>query len=92
MWAVVENRAAAKVIDKLPAHVAEQYAFWCAVVRQSGPQALRAFKAMHDEKLRGPLAHWRSSRLTQQWRVIYRTDKSSLTVYIERVTPHDYRL
>jgi plasmid maintenance system killer protein len=91
MWAIVEERDAVKVIDKLPAQVAEKYAFWCAVVRQSGPQGLRAIKSMHDEKLLGKLAHLRSSRLSQQWRVIYRADKNTVTVYVERVTPHDYR-
>jgi plasmid maintenance system killer protein len=91
MWTIVEERAATKVIDKLPTRVAEKYAFWCAVVRQSGPQGLRAIKSMHDEKLSGPLAHLRSSRLSQQWRVLYRADKNTVTVYVERVSPHDYR-
>ena len=64
--------AAAKIVDKLPPQVAEKYALWCAVVRQSGPAGLREIKGFHDEKLAGKLAHLRSSRLSQQWGVLYR--------------------
>jgi plasmid maintenance system killer protein len=91
MWTILEDRDAAKVVDRLPRQVAEKYAFWCAIVRQSGPQGLRALKSFHDEKLVGKLAHLRSSRLSQQWRVLYRVVANSVTVYVERITPHDYR-
>jgi plasmid maintenance system killer protein len=91
MWAIVEARDAVKVIDKLPRQVAEKYALWCAIVRQSGPQGLRAIKPFRDEKLSGKLANRRSSRLSEQWRVIYHVEADAVTVYVERVTPHDYR-
>jgi plasmid maintenance system killer protein len=83
--------AAAKAIDKLPRQVAEKYVFWCAIVRQSGPHGLRAIKSFHDEKLAGRLAHLRSSRLSQQWRVLYRVEANVVTVYVERIAPHNYR-
>ncbi|HME90895.1 MAG TPA: hypothetical protein VKE49_05695 [Myxococcaceae bacterium] len=91
MWAIVEERNAAKALDKLPHQVAEKYAFWCAIVRQSGPRGLRAIKGFHDEKLTGRLAHLRSSRLSQQWRVLYRVQDKIETVYVERLAAHDYR-
>jgi proteic killer suppression protein len=91
MWAIVEARDAAKAIDKLPHHVGEKYSFWCAIVRQSGPRGLRAVKSFHDEKLAGRLAHLRSSRLSQQWRVLYRVEAEVVTVFVEDVTAHDYR-
>jgi plasmid maintenance system killer protein len=91
MWTVLEQRAAAKVLDKLPHHVGEKYAFWCAIVRQSGPQGLRAIKSFRDEKLTGKLARMRSSRLNEQWRVLYRVEADVVTVFVERITPHDYR-
>ena len=91
MWAILESRAAAAIIDKLPPQVAEKYAFWCAVIRQSGPHGLRAIKSFHDEKLSGKLADLRSSRLNQQWRVLYRVETDVVTVFVERITPHDYR-
>lgn len=91
MWTIVEHRDAAKAIDKLQPQVAEKYAMWCAIARQSGPQGLRTIKAFHDEKLSGKLAGLRSSRLSQQWRVIYRVEHTRVTVYVERISPHDYR-
>jgi hypothetical protein len=91
MWAIVEKDNAAKALDKLPLQVAEKYAFWCAIIRQSGPGGLRAIKGFHDEKLSGRLAHLRSSRLSRQWRVLYRIQESVATVYVEGVVPHNYR-
>ena len=91
MWTIVEERAAAKALDKLPHQVAELYVFWCAIVRQSGPQGLRTIKGYHDEALEGPWMGHRSSRLNRQWRVIYRAEATTVTVYVERLTAHDYR-
>jgi plasmid maintenance system killer protein len=90
MWTIVEARDAAKTIDKLPRTIAEKYALWCAIVRQSGPQGLRLIKSFHDEKLSGKLAALRSSRLSGQWRVLYRVRSDVVTVYVERISPHDY--
>ena len=91
MWTVVEQKAAVKAIDSLPPQAAEKYAFWLAIVRQSGPRGLRAIKGFHDEKLSGKLAHLRSSRLSLQWRVVYSVEASTVTVTVEQVTPHSYR-
>jgi len=91
MWTILETHEAAKMIDRLPPQVAEKFAIWTAIVRQSGPQGLRLIKSFHDEKLSGKLKHLRSSRLSQQWRVIYRVEAEIVTVYVERITPHDYR-
>ncbi len=91
MWTVVEARNAAKTLDKLPHRIKEKYEIWCAIVRQSGPQGLRAIKSFHDEKLSGKLAHLRASRLDIHWRVLYRADADVVTVYVERLSPHDYR-
>ena len=91
MWEVEEERAAAKAIDRLPPQVSRKYTFWLAVVRNSGPAGLRALKSFHDEKLAGELLGLRSSRLSQQWRVLYRVETEEQTVYVERITPHDYR-
>jgi plasmid maintenance system killer protein len=90
-WTVVEERDAVKVIDALPPQVAGKYTTWLSIVREQGPQGLRAIKGFHDEKLGGELKQLRSSRLNQQWRVIYRVESNIVTVYVERITPHDYR-
>ena len=91
MWAILESHDATKTIDRLPRPEAEKYALWCAIVRQSGPQGLRAIKSFHDEKLKGKLAHLRSSRLSLHWRVIYKVQADVVTVTVESVTPHVYR-
>lgn len=91
MWTVLEAKDAAKAIDKLPPQVAEKYAIWCAIVRQSGPQGLRLIKSFHDEKLAGRLAHLRSSRLSLQWRVIYSVKADVVTVHVEGINPHKYK-
>jgi len=90
MWTVLEESGATKVIDKLQPQIAEKYAFWCAIVRQSGPAGLRSIKSFHDEKLSGKLTGLRSSRLSIQWRVIYRVEEKAVIVTVERVTPHKY--
>jgi plasmid maintenance system killer protein len=90
VWEILEEHAAEKAANKLPPQVAERYDFWASVVRQSGPQGLRAFKGFHDEKLTGKLAHLRSSRLNLQWRVLYSVDRNTVTVTVVRITPHDY--
>jgi hypothetical protein len=79
-------------LDRLPRHIVEKYEVWCAIVRQSGPRGLREIKSFHDEKLSGKLASRRSSRLSEQWRVLYQVEAETVTVYVERVTPHDSRL
>ena len=52
---------------------------------------LREIKGFHDEALGGKWKGFRSSRLNEQWRVIYRVVADVLLVQVVRVTPHDYR-
>ena len=37
-----------------------------------GPQGLRKIKGYHDESLKGIWHGYRSSRLNNQWRIIYK--------------------
>jgi len=46
---------------------------------------------MHDEALAGQWKGFRSSRLSGQWRVIYRVTNNEVAVYVVRVSAHDYR-
>jgi proteic killer suppression protein len=89
-YRIVEQRDAAKTLDKLPSHVLKHYEAWKAIVRTTGPEGLRAVKGFHDEKMAGRLSASRSSRLNQQWRVIYRVSAATVTVTVERTTPHEY--
>ena len=48
-------------------------------------------KGFHDEALRGEWKGFRSSRLSDQYRVIYTVENDSVLVKVMKVTPHDYR-
>ena len=74
MWSIFEHRRAAKYFD---------------VVRISGPVGLRAIRGFSDEALRGERRGHRSSRLNEQYRVIYRIVRDQVFVEVVDVTAHD---
>jgi addiction module RelE/StbE family toxin len=61
------------------------------IVSISGPQGLRLIRGFNDESLSGDWSGFRSSRLNQQYRVIYRGERQEVRVDVVSVTPHDYR-
>jgi addiction module RelE/StbE family toxin len=91
MWQVWEHRRVDRQLAKAPREVLKRYEKWKDIVRLSGPPGLRLIKGFHDEALAGEWRGFRSSRLGEQWRVIYRVAQDALTFYVEAVTPHDYR-
>ena len=91
MWEIYEHRRMAKVLSKLPGVVLKRYEKWKDIVRISGPQGLRGIKGFHDEALRGEWKGHRSSRLGQQYRVIYEVEAGEVLVYVLDLTAHDYR-
>jgi len=91
MWSILESAQARKIVPRLPNQVLEKYEFWKNVVMLQGPHALRRVPGFRDEALRGKWTGFRSSRLSLQWRVLYRTSGSNVTVTVERISPHDYR-
>jgi len=91
VWEVYEHRRAAKRLDTLPTEILKRYEKWKDVVRISGPTGLRVIRGFHDEALRGEWQGHRSSRLNQQYRVIYRIDRERVFVEVVDVTAHDYR-
>ncbi len=91
MWDVYEHRRLAKVLLKLPAEILMRYEKWKDIVRLSGPEGLGRIKGFRDEALRGNWQGHRSSRLNQQYRVIYRIDGQDVLVYVLDITAHDYR-
>ena len=90
MWTIRESASARKTIAKLQPQVRRKYEAWYALVQIQGPSGLRDIKSFHDEKLSGPLAHQRSSRLSDQWRIIYEVKADIVTVDVVRIGPHDY--
>jgi proteic killer suppression protein len=91
MWEVYEHRRVVKAIPGVPVEVLKRYEKWKDIVRASGPHGLRAIKGFHDEALRGEWKGHRSSRLGQQYRVIYQVEAREIIVYVMDLTAHDYR-
>lgn len=91
MWLVYEHKRAVKALSSAPIEVQKRYEKWKDIVSTSGPQGLRLIKGLHDEALTGEWDGHRSSRLNVQYRVIYKVEKDEVFVFVEAVTPHDYR-
>ena len=91
MWEILEHRRLDRQLAKVPREVLKRYEKWKDIARLSGPPGVRLIRGFHDEALAGEWQGFRSSRLGDQWRVIYRLVQERLTYYIESITPHDYR-
>lgn len=91
MWALLEHGRLDRQVAKMPREVLKRYEKWKDIARLSGPPGVRLIKGFHDETLAGKWKGFRSSRLGDQWRVIYRLDVERLTYYVETITAHDYR-
>ncbi|MFN2502602.1 MAG: type II toxin-antitoxin system RelE/ParE family toxin [Pyrinomonadaceae bacterium] len=90
MWRIEEHRGINKICRKMPSQVLKKYELWKQIVYIHGPDKLREFPGFHDEKLEGQLSGQRSSRLSLQYRVIYRIDRDVIRVQVLRITPHEY--
>jgi addiction module RelE/StbE family toxin len=91
MWVILEHRSVAKEVRLSPKQVQKAYELWKTHVTHNGPAVLRTLSGYHDEALAGAWRGFRSSRLSKQYRVIYRVERDELLVVVERMTPHDYR-
>lgn len=91
MWKVLEHRRVVRQLVKTPIEVLKRYEKWKDIVAISGPQGLREIKGFQDESLRGEWKGHRSSRLGDQFRVIYRIEAQNVVVKVIDLTAHDYR-
>lgn len=91
MWTILEHGRLDRPVSKMPREILKCYEKWKDIVRLSGPPGVRLIKGFHDEALAGKWKGFRSSRLGDQWRVIYRLDAERLTYVVETITAHDYR-
>jgi addiction module RelE/StbE family toxin len=91
MWGVFEHRRVVRQIQRLPTEILKRYEKWKDIVAVSGPQGLRMIKGFNDENLSGEWKGHRSSRLGQQYRVIYRIERDAIRVEVVSLTAHDYR-
>ena len=91
MWQIFEHRNLQRRIRRLPEDILKRYEKWKDIVEISGPSGLRLIRGFNDESLRGERKGHRSSRLSSQYRVIYRIERKKLFVMVIDVTAHDYR-
>jgi addiction module RelE/StbE family toxin len=91
MWVILEHGRLDRQVARATREVLKRYEKWKDVVRLSGPPGVRLIKGFHDEALAGKWKGFRSSRLGDQWRVIYHVDAKRVTYYVESITAHDYR-
>ena len=91
MWEILEHRRTWKQLDRLPIDILKRYEKWKDIVRLSGPSGLRQIKGFSDEALRGEWRGHRSSRLSRQFRVMYRIERDRVLVEVVGVTAHDCR-
>ena len=91
MWVIYEHRRVARQITSIPIDILKRYEKWKDIVRFSGPAGLRLIKGFHDEALSGEWSGNRSSRLGQQFRVLYTVVAQKVLVKVIDVSAHDYR-
>jgi plasmid maintenance system killer protein len=91
MWQVLEHRRVVRRLAKTPTEILKRYEQWKDIVTISGPQGLRRIKGFHDETLGGEWKGHRSSRLGDQFSVIYRVEAQNVAVKVIDLTARDYR-
>jgi addiction module RelE/StbE family toxin len=91
MWQIEEHRRIDKQVASMPKEILQRCEKWKDIVAISGPPGLRLIKGFHDEALSGEWRGYRSSRLSLQWRIIYRVVAEELLFQVVSITAHDYR-
>jgi addiction module RelE/StbE family toxin len=91
VWEIYEHRRVTRRLRGVPVEILKRYEKWKDIVRISGPQGLLVIRGLHDEPLAGQWQGHRSSRLNQQYRVIYQVVREEIFVEVVDVTAHDYR-
>ncbi len=90
MWIIFEKKSLSKTIKKVPIQIRKHYELWKRIVEIEGPQGLKLIKGFNDEALQGKWKGYRSSRLSIQWRVIYKIEQNQLQVFVIDINPHEY--
>ena len=91
MWRILEHKRVTRELRKIPIEILKRYEKWKDIVQLSGPSGLRLIKGFRDEALRGDWKGHRSSRLGQQYRVIYIIEREEVVVKVVNMTAHYYR-
>jgi addiction module RelE/StbE family toxin len=90
MWLIYEKKSLLKSIKTLPLRIKKEYELWKRIAELQGIEGLRMIKGYHDEALQGQWKGFRSSRLSLQWRVIYKIEKEQLEIYVIDINSHKY--
>ncbi|MBZ0170398.1 hypothetical protein MELA_01509 [Candidatus Methylomirabilis lanthanidiphila] len=91
MWRIEEHRRVDKQLASAPTEILKRYEKWKDIATMSGPPGLRLIKGFHDEALSGRWVGYRSSRLSDKWRVIYRVIPKDLVFQVAVIAAHEYR-
>ena len=91
MWLILESHEVDKICSRVPKEILKRYEKWKDILQFSGPAGLKLIKGFYDEKLSGGYVGYRSSRLNEQWRVIYKIEKDRALVRVIKISAHDYR-
>jgi plasmid maintenance system killer protein len=91
MWRIEEHRRVDKQVTSAPTEILKRHEKWKDIASMSGPAGLRLIKGFRDEALAGERKGHRSSRLGDQWRVIYRVVAGEALFQVASITAHDYR-
>ncbi|XOV85417.1 MAG: type II toxin-antitoxin system mRNA interferase toxin, RelE/StbE family [bacterium] len=91
MWKVYEHKRTVRQKRRLPTEILKRYQKWKDLITISGPSGLRTISGFNDEALSGDWRGHRSSRLNQQYRVIYKIERDIIRVEVVSITAHDYR-
>lgn len=85
MWEIYEHKKVDEQLKSIPLEILKKHETWKDIVATSGPDGLKLIRRFCDEALSGEWNGHRSSRLSLQYRVIYKAEKAM------KITPHDYR-
>jgi hypothetical protein len=91
MWRIFEHRRIDKQCASAPVEVLKRYEKWKDVAGLSGPPGLRQISGFNDEALSAEWKGHRSSRLSIQFRLIYRVVPEEMTFLVVSLAAHDYR-
>jgi len=90
MWTIYEKMSLQKNIKKIPENILKRYELWKRIIELDGINGIRQIRGFRDERLKGRWFGYRSSRLNNQWRVIYKLNKQELEVFVIEINPHKY--
>lgn len=90
MWIIYEPKDVDRILSRAPKQIVKKYEFWKRVAEMDGPIGLKRINGFEDEALKGNWDGYRSSRLNDKWRIIYKVIGKKLEIDIEDINPHKY--